>query len=81
MKQFFSISVIVAILGAVAVLFFSQWHVVTRIVDGDTIEVMGYDKNIRLMGIDAAEDGECYRSESTKIISDLLLNKKQEGAN
>ena len=75
MKKFFTISVVVIIVAFISVVFSSRNHVVTRIVDGDTIEVSGYDKNIRLIGIDTAEKGECYRDESTKIAKELLLNK------
>ena len=65
----------IAILGVIAILFSSSQHVVTRIIDGDTIEGSGYDKNIRLIGIDTAEEGDCYREESTKATRDLLLDK------
>ncbi|KKU67955.1 MAG: hypothetical protein UX92_C0026G0002 [Candidatus Amesbacteria bacterium GW2011_GWA1_47_20] len=76
MKRFLPVSVVIVILAVVAVLFTSSQHVVTRIIDGDTIEVSGYDKNIRLISIDTAEEGECYRNESTKLTKDLLLNKQ-----
>ncbi|TSC85262.1 MAG: nuclease [Microgenomates group bacterium Gr01-1014_16] len=74
MKRFLSISAAIAVLALIAALFTLR-HVVTRIIDGDTIEVSGYDKNIRLMGVDMAEEGNCYRNESIKMISDLLLNR------
>ena len=70
------IGVAIALLIAISAFFYSRLHVVTRIIDGDTIEVFGYDKNIRLIGIDTAEDGECYREESTKVTRKLLLNKQ-----
>lgn len=72
------LSLVAVMVGVVAVLgtgFSSRVHRVVRIIDGDTIEVSGYAKNIRLMGIDTAEKGECYREESTKIVQDLLLDK------
>lgn len=76
MKKLGLISTVVAILTIIGVIFYSQLHVVTRVIDGDTIEVSGYDTNIRLIGIDTAEEGECFRDESTKITKSLLLNKQ-----
>ncbi len=46
---------------------------VTRVIDGDTIELLLHKKErVRLIGIDAPEDEEYYSSESTKFVKDLL---------
>ncbi|KKU90735.1 hypothetical protein A3H89_01980 [Candidatus Amesbacteria bacterium RIFCSPLOWO2_02_FULL_48_11] len=50
----------VAVLAVAGGFFFSRSHAVIRVIDGDTIKVSGYDKSIRLIGIDTAEEGECY---------------------
>lgn len=75
MRKFLSVGIVVAALVVISFIISSQRPTVTRIIDGDTIEVSSYDKNIRLIGIDTAEQGECYREESTKVTRDLLLNK------
>ncbi len=71
-KLLISSGIVTAVILVTAL--FTSRRMVTRIIDGDTIEVSGYDKNIRLIGIDTAEEAECYRGESTKITRDLLLN-------
>jgi len=68
--------VLMVILALVVAVFSSQKHNVTRIIDGDTVEISGYETNIRLIGIDTAEEGECYRTESTKLTKDLMLGRK-----
>lgn len=49
---------------------------VTKVIDGDTIEIEGGQK-VRLIGIDAPEKKgeECFNKESTKYLSDLILEK------
>jgi endonuclease YncB( thermonuclease family) len=42
-------------------------HVVTRVYDGDTIEVDGA-KDIRLLGINATEKSECFHDEATGFL-------------
>lgn len=74
-KILLALAIIVGAVG-LSYLFNGKGHRVVKIVDGDTVEVSGYDNNIRLIGIDTAEVGECYRNESTKITKDLLLNKQ-----
>jgi len=46
-------------------------YLVTDVIDGDTIEVSGVHE-VRLLGIDAPERGECYFSESKSAL-DLLI--------
>ena len=38
-------------------------HLVTEVIDGDTIEIDGSNK-VRLLGVDTPERGECYYPES-----------------
>lgn len=50
---------------------------VTRIVDGDTIEIeyFGALEKVRLIGIDTPEKGECYFDEASDELSNLILDK------
>lgn len=48
---------------------------VTRIIDGDTLEIEGGTK-VRLIGIDTPESGDCYFNEAKNTLSNLVLNKK-----
>lgn len=48
--------------------------VVTRVVDGDTIEAGGRD--VRLQGIDAPETSQPYGSEATASLKGLILNRR-----
>ena len=51
--------------------------VASRIIDGDTIEVTdaaGYTEQVRLIGIDTPERGECGFKESGARLSELILN-------
>jgi micrococcal nuclease len=75
MKKLVMLGMGIVVLSVAITLFSFDRHVVTRIVDGDTVEVSGFDKNVRLIGIDTAEEGECYRDESTQATLELLLNK------
>ncbi|MEK7155032.1 MAG: thermonuclease family protein [Patescibacteria group bacterium] len=75
MKKLGLIAVVVGVVAVINAVFSPQIHQVVRIIDGDTVEVSGYAKSIRLIGIDTAEKGECYREESTKATQDLLLDK------
>ena len=55
----------------------SQYLVVTRVVDGDTV-VLENSEVVRYIGIDTPEisgTGGCYASEATKANEDLVLNK------
>lgn len=47
---------------------------VTRIVDGDTVEVAGHG-TIRLIGIDTPEQGECGYDKASRALSALALGK------
>lgn len=57
---------------------------VVKVVDGDTIDIMANDKKIRirLIGIDTPEKNdkrkpvECFASEASKKLNDLISNKK-----
>jgi micrococcal nuclease len=57
---------------------FTQKGVVTRVVDGDTLDVRldgGKSERVRLIGIDAAERGACYSSQATERARQLALSK------
>jgi micrococcal nuclease len=47
---------------------------VVKVVDGDTIEILGGQK-IRLIGIDAPEQGDCYFEESKEELENLLSGR------
>lgn len=49
--------------------------IVTRIVDGDTLEINTGQK-VRLIGINTPETGECYAAEATNKLSELVLHKE-----
>ena len=48
---------------------------VTRVIDGDTIEIEGGHK-VRYIGIDTPEKGDCFESQATTRNKELVLNKK-----
>lgn len=52
-----------------------EFALVTRIIDGDTLEITGGQK-VRLIGIDTPESGDCYFQEAKNRLSDLTLNKE-----
>jgi micrococcal nuclease len=52
-----------------------QYSKVVRVVDGDNFETED-GRRIRLINVDTPEKGECFREESTKASTELLLNKK-----
>jgi len=57
---------------------FTQKGIVTRIVDGDTLDVRldsGKSDRVRLIGIDAAERGACFSSQATERARQLALSK------
>ena len=47
---------------------------IIRIIDGDTVELLGGDR-LRLLGIDCPERGESYYDSSTAYLSQLALDK------
>lgn len=47
---------------------------VTRVVDGDTFDIAG--SRVRLIGINAPEHDECFGSEATTALSDLIAGAK-----
>lgn len=51
-----------------------QLSLVTRIIDGDTLEVNGEDV-VRLIGIDTPEHNNCYFTEAKVKLSDLTLGE------
>jgi len=55
--------------------FDQQVHRVTRVIDGDTVEIED-GQVIRLLGIDSPEKGECYSQEAGKALSRLILGKE-----
>lgn len=75
MKIFILIAGSIAALSLITLISSSPRHTVVRVIDGDTIQVSGYDRNIRLIGIDTPEAGECYRDQSTEAATRLLLGK------
>ena len=50
-------------------------YLVTRIVDGDTIE-LGNGETVRLVGIDTPEVGECGFERSSEVLAQLVLNEQ-----
>ena len=58
--------------GPSSVLGVATWSVVS-VVDGDTLEVSGSDGDmtVRLIGVNAPEDGECLADEATEALRDL----------
>ena len=54
----------------------SAWDTgtVTRIIDGDTVEVGGYG-TIRVIGIDTPERDECGYDKASQVMADLVLGK------
>ena len=54
----------------------SSWDsgVVTRVVDGDTVEVAGIG-TIRVIGIDTPERGECGYDKASHVMADLVLTR------
>ena len=48
---------------------------VTKIWDGDSIRVSGIAQEVRLIGVDAAERGECYYSQSKGFAEDELVGE------
>ena len=50
---------------------------VERVIDGDTFELADKDV-VRLLGIDAPEEGECYYEESKQALDKLLIGKEVE---
>ena len=49
---------------------------VTRIIDGDSIRVRGIAREVRLIGVDAPETGECYNRQSKGFAEDELKGKQ-----
>ncbi|MBL7141592.1 thermonuclease family protein [Patescibacteria group bacterium] len=57
--------------------FGSELVEVVRVIDGDTIEIN--DGNVvRLLGIDAPEQGDCYYSEAKQALNKLVLGRNIE---
>ena len=52
-----------------------ELYSVVKVIDGDTIIVEG-DTHIRLIGVDAPEEGKCFAASSTAYLSSLLNGKK-----
>jgi len=52
----------------------TEYANVTRIIDGDTIEIGG-NESVRLLGINTPERGEKYYQEAKAFLSDLVLNE------
>lgn len=54
----------------------SELYLVTKVIDGDTIELENGQK-VRYIGIDTPEvQGDCYANEATNKNKELVLNKK-----
>jgi len=51
----------------------SEYGVVERVIDGDTVEING--SSVRLLGINCPERGEKYYSEATSFLEEMVLNK------
>jgi len=54
--------------------FEDRAHLVNRVIDGDTI-VIEDDIEIRLIGVDAPEQGECFYQEATDALTELIEGK------
>jgi micrococcal nuclease len=52
----------------------SKTYLVTRVIDGDTIEIESGQK-VRYIGIDTPEKGDCFENEATQANTKLVLNK------
>jgi len=52
----------------------SEYAVVTRIIDGDTLELEDGEK-VRLLGINTPEKGDKYYNEAKELLENLTLNK------
>ena len=48
---------------------------VTRVIDGDTVDVCCPEARVRLLGIDAPERGEPYSDDATEMVERLTLNQ------
>lgn len=48
--------------------------VVTKVIDGDTVELLGGDR-VRLLSIDTPEKGELFYDEAKQLLEDLVLGK------
>src|SRR3990170_4380734 len=70
-----------AALAASIIVFFSgffsrgQMVSVTRIIDGDTVEIED-GRHIRYIGIDSPEKEDCYATAAAKLNEQLVLGKK-----
>lgn len=53
-----------------------EYDIVTRIIDGDTIETLNHPETIRLLGINCPETGEKYSKEAKDFLENLVLHKK-----
>lgn len=52
----------------------SEYALVTRVIDGDTLEIENGDR-VRLLGINCPEKGDNYYSEAKEFLENLTLNK------
>lgn len=57
------------------VYFRSQTFLVTKIIDGDTIELAN-GRRVRYLGVDTPETKECYSTEAANLNRHLVLNKR-----
>ncbi|MDP2731228.1 MAG: thermonuclease family protein [Dehalococcoidales bacterium] len=87
MKRFLNIYTVIAIVGIAAIGFLAfgfslllsdkvpDKAIVTRVIDGDTIEIEG-GYRVRYIGIDAPEEDEYYFKEALAKNAELVLGKK-----
>lgn len=52
----------------------SEYALVTRVIDGDTLEIENGDR-VRLLGMNCPERGDKYYSEAKELLENLTLNK------
>ncbi|HOW37267.1 MAG TPA: thermonuclease family protein [Candidatus Pacearchaeota archaeon] len=52
----------------------SEYALVTRVIDGDTLELEDGER-VRLLGINTPEKGEAYYNEAKELLENLTLNK------
>ena len=69
------LGILAAVIGLLGWWYVERPFEVSRIVDGDNIELKD-GRRIRYIGVDTPEEGECFRDESTKMNHDLVMGKK-----
>lgn len=78
-KKFLFIPALLLLFAAVSFpstgFFVKDTVLVTRVIDGDTLEIQGGER-VRLLGIDTPEKGQYFSSEATQLLKGLVEKKK-----